>query len=89
MGKILSLLLLLLLAVNAARAVEVIYEQYPDKVDLWVVIPYNSLNFKKGTELSEYQLSLQISDSRKKQVAAFSKSFQVPVAIGCQKLVCR
>ncbi len=78
MGKILSLLLLLLLAVNGARAVEVIYEQYPDKVDLWVVIPYNSLNFKKGTELSEYQLSLQISDSRKKQVAAFSKSFQVP-----------
>lgn len=76
MVKIASLWLLLLVGIGL-NAVEIIYEQYPEKVDLWVVIPYNSLNFKKGTELSEYHLSLQITDNRKKQVASFNQALSV------------
>lgn len=59
-------------------ALEVIYEQYGNQVEMWIVIPYNSLNFKKGSELANYTISGQISDSRKKQVATFSLLKSIP-----------
>ncbi len=57
---------------------EVIYEQYGSQVDIWIIIPYNSLNFKKGTERADYSISGQINDSRKKQVESFNIIRSVP-----------
>lgn len=59
-------------------ALEVIYEQYGEQVDLWIIIPYNTLNFKKGSDVADYTISGQISDSRKKQVATFSIVRSIP-----------
>lgn len=78
MLKMLSLVLLIALACSAISAQEVIYEQYESGVDFWVVIPYNSLNFAKGKSTAEYQVSMVIKNSRKKQVANFEQGVAVP-----------
>jgi len=71
-------LVLLLLTVFPAAAMEIIYEQYGKQVDLWIIIPYNSLNFKKGSDQADYTVSGEISNTRKKPVASFNQSISVP-----------
>jgi len=78
MLKTLSLALLIAIAYCAVSAQEVIYEHYESGVDFWVVIPYNSLNFAKGNSNAEYNVSIVIRNSRKKQVANFEQSLIVP-----------
>jgi len=77
MGKIISLFLLLL-PFCLLSAQELFYEHYANEVAMWVVFPYNSINFKKGSDAALYQVSLQISDAKKKQVATLEKSQIIP-----------
>jgi len=77
MGKIISLFLLLM-PFCLLSAQELFYEHYANEVEMWVVFPYNSINFKKGSDAALYQVSLQISDAKKKQVATLEKSQIIP-----------
>jgi len=79
MVKLLSLALFLLFGLCLA-AQEITWEQYPGRVDFWIVVAYNNLNFPKGADHSDYQISLQINNSRKKQVFSWSKTLSVPRA---------
>jgi len=65
MEKIISFCLLLF-AFSFLFAQEIFYEHYGNEVEIWVVLPYNSINFKKGSDEALYQVSLQISDAKKK-----------------------
>jgi len=78
MIKAFSLLFLLLVVISCMPAQEIIYEHYADTVDFWMVIPYNTLNFKKGLEKTDYQLSMQIYNTHKKMVCHFEKLISVP-----------
>lgn len=77
MAKILSLALLLCLFYTLG-AQEIIYENYGGNVDIWVLLPYNSLNFKKDLQEAEYQVSLQLKNHKNKQVASFEKNLLIP-----------
>lgn len=77
MEKIISFCLLLF-AFSFLSAQEIFYEHYGNEVEIWVVLPYNSINFKKGSDEALYQVSLQISDAKKKQVATLGKSQVIP-----------
>ncbi|MDD4310102.1 MAG: GWxTD domain-containing protein [Candidatus Cloacimonetes bacterium] len=75
MIKTLSLILLIaLMLIGSLYSQEVIFEHYESGVDFWVLLPYDALNFKKGAETTEYQVSLIISDNKKKQVTNFERS---------------
>jgi GWxTD domain-containing protein len=78
MVKILSILLLLLTCSIALFSQEVVYENYNGQVEIWVLIPYNTLSFKKGFDKAEYQVSMQIRNSKKKQVANFEQKINIP-----------
>jgi GWxTD domain-containing protein len=78
MLKTLSLVLLITLAYCAVSAQEIIYEQYETGVDFWVMIPFNTLNFPKGSRAAEYQLSMVIKNSHKKQMVDFEQSIIIP-----------
>ena len=78
MIKYLSLLLILLVFGDALFCQEIIYEHYESGVDFWIVIPYSAFSFKKGSDTAEYQVSLQVNNAKKKQVASFSQTIPVP-----------
>lgn len=78
MLKALSFIFLFIFCSLALGAQEVLYEHYATGVDFWVVLPYSSLSFAKGKNVADYQLSVVIKDSRKKQAADFSTSISIP-----------
>jgi GWxTD domain-containing protein len=78
MPKALLLLAILLLLASLCSAQEVIYEHYASGTDFWVVIPYSSFNFAKNSQVANYQVSLQIKNSAKKQVGFLEQSIIIP-----------
>lgn len=78
MAKTLSLIGLLLILSSCAFSQEIFYEQYDDGVYFWLVIPYNAMIYKKGQDITDYQISAQIYNSHKKQVGQFTKQVLVP-----------
>jgi len=77
MAKTLSLLLFLAVLAGLSGQ-EIIYESYPDGVDFWVIIPYETFKFKKNADVAEYNVMVEITSSRKKQVAGYSELLLVP-----------
>ncbi|HNZ33104.1 MAG TPA: GWxTD domain-containing protein [Candidatus Cloacimonas sp.] len=77
MEKVLSILILLF-TFGFVSAQEIFYEHYANQVDIRVVLPYNNISFKKGSDQAVYQIVLEISNSRKKQVATLEKSQIIP-----------
>ena len=77
MAKLISLILLLLtgLAVNAQ---EIIFERYEEGTDFWVIVPYNTISFKKNTDRVSYQLAIEIKNSKKKVAASFARTLDLP-----------
>ncbi len=78
MKKAAELLLTILLAASALPAQEVIFEHYRDGVDLWVLIPYNSLVFRADVDESTYQLAMELKNTRDRRTLSFDQSFVVP-----------
>lgn len=78
MVKACSLTAFLLLLSLLLPAQEIIYEHYGKLVDIWIVVPYNSLNFKKDASSAEYSFALQVYNHRKKQVGSFNKVVTIP-----------
>lgn len=54
------------------------FEHYLSGTDIWVLIPYNSLSFKKGLDFAEYQLSMEVKGSKNKDKASFSTKLHIP-----------
>jgi GWxTD domain-containing protein len=77
MVKALSIILFLAFLAGLSGQ-EIIYENYPEGVDFWVIIPYETFKFKKNSDISEYNVSVEISNSKKKQVAGYSELLMVP-----------
>ncbi|NLK49441.1 MAG: GWxTD domain-containing protein [Candidatus Cloacimonetes bacterium] len=77
MKKWISITLLALIAM-AIWAQEVIFEHYEEATDFWVLVPYNSLNFPKDALSVNYQLSMEIRNSRKKLVASLGQMLNLP-----------
>lgn len=78
MRKAAKLTLLFLVAVTALTGQELIFEHYPGAVDFWVLIPYNSLVFKKDTVESRYQLAMELKNTKTKKTISFDQTFTVP-----------
>lgn len=70
--------LLLILAVSGLSGQEIIFERYASGTDFWVIIPYSSIKFKKDSDESQYQVSVEIRNSKKKQVAGYSEIMAIP-----------
>lgn len=77
MGKLISLIALLLIS-GLLWSQEIIFERYETGTDFWVIVPYNSITFKKNTDRVSYQLAIEIRDSRKKVAASFGKTLELP-----------
>jgi len=73
MGKLISCFLLLF-SCGFLFAQEIFYECYANQVEIWVVFPYSTINFKKGSDKALYQVSLQVNNAKKKQVATLIKN---------------
>lgn len=56
--------MLLLLSFGLLSAQELIFEQYPQRTDFLLLIPYNSINFRAGSTESVYQVSINLRNSR-------------------------
>jgi len=78
MVKLISLTLLLLLSGVALPAQEIIFERYEQGTDFWVIVPYNSIIFKKNTDRVSYQLAIEIRDAKKKLAASFGQTLAIP-----------
>lgn len=78
MLRSLMLAAILLIALSPGFAQEIIYEHYVGGTDFWVVIPYNSISFPKDKQTADYQVSLQIKNSSKKQVGFLEQSLLIP-----------
>ncbi|MDY0151642.1 MAG: GWxTD domain-containing protein [Candidatus Cloacimonas sp.] len=77
MIKTLSFILLLAMVGVSLAGQEIIYESYAGKVDFWVLVPYNTFNFKKGQDVAEYQIALNIRNGKKKQLASFGQNVKM------------
>lgn len=78
MGKAAELTLLLILLATVLPAQEIIFEHYREGVDLWVLIPYNSLVFKTGVTEANFQLAMELKNSRTRKTLSFDSTFVVP-----------
>jgi len=47
-------------------AQELIIENYEDSVEIWVLIPYNTIIFGKDNVVARYQISVEITDQKNK-----------------------
>jgi hypothetical protein len=73
MEKVLSILILLF-TFGFVSAQEIFYEHYANQVDIRVVLPYNNISFKKGSDQAVYQIVLEISNSRKNRLLPWEKA---------------
>ncbi|HPH60494.1 MAG TPA: GWxTD domain-containing protein [Candidatus Syntrophosphaera sp.] len=78
MVKAAELALLLLLLATLLPAQEIIFEHYGTGVDLWVLIPYNALVFKSGVTESNFQLVMELKNTKTKKTLGFDRAFVVP-----------
>lgn len=77
MSKLISLLFLFVLSC-LAFAQEVVFEHYQSGTEIWVLIPYNSLSFKRGMDYVDYQLSMEVKGSKKKNKDSFFQKLRIP-----------
>lgn len=77
MTKIINLLLLLVIAASLG-AQEIIYERYQEGTDFWLLVPYNTIVFKKDKDRANYQVSMEIRNQRKKLVGSFGHTLDLP-----------
>ncbi len=77
--KTLSLLLFCLFLLPLT-AQELVVENYESGVDLWILLPYELFHFARDEESAEYQISIQIKNSRRQQVAVFEEALDIPKA---------
>lgn len=77
MAKLISLLAMLMI-LGCVSAQEIIFERYAEGTDFWVIVPYNSISFKKNADRVSYQLAVEIRDSRKKLAASFGQTLDLP-----------
>jgi GWxTD domain-containing protein len=78
MRKQVELILFLVLLSLSLGGQEIIYESYPGRTDLWVLIPYNDLVFRQGAGSGQFQVTLEISNNKTKQVSNFDSKLDVP-----------
>lgn len=76
--KTIRLCLALLAFAAFLPAQELIVEHYPQGTDIWVLIPYNTLVFKKDFSESDYQLVMELKNNKTKKIVNFDFSFRVP-----------
>ncbi len=77
MTRWVSFLLLALIAISRLGAQDIIYEHYRDGVDLWVMIPYNTLNFKRNSERGSFDLNLEIKNLATKKVLNLEQRLEI------------
>lgn len=68
MRKILSIISFLILSLSLGFAQELIFENYPEGTRFWLTIPYSTIKYKVGDTRARYQVSVEITDARKKRV---------------------
>lgn len=78
MRKTLSCAACLLFLCTILSAQEIIFEHYPQGLDFWVVIPYNTIIFKQAETSARYQLTLQIKNKDKRQVFDQTVNLDIP-----------
>lgn len=76
--KILSIFLLLLFCGSVLFAQEFLFEKYGEKVEANLLFPYDLFIFAKNAEYAEYQLSLEVKDSRRKHVLSKEIRLSIP-----------
>lgn len=78
MRRTFELLLLFWLLSSMSWAQEIIYEHYQEGTDFWVIIPHSAIIYKKNSQAAEYQLSVEIKNASKKQVARHEQKIRIP-----------
>ncbi len=76
--KVLSLCCLLWLSCLALWGQLLIIESYPQGVDFWVVMPYNSLQFRQNDTAARYQLAVEVVGRDKRPVFSQEQVLEVP-----------
>ncbi|MCB5224971.1 MAG: GWxTD domain-containing protein [Candidatus Cloacimonadaceae bacterium] len=76
--KKIRLCLVLLAIAVFLPAQELIVEHYSQGTDIWILIPYNTLVFKKDVFESNYQLVMELKNNKTKKIHNFDASFRVP-----------
>ncbi len=76
-SKVLSLILFLFLF-GAVFAQDMIYENYEDGTDFWLMIAYNQLVFHADGGDSPYQVSVEVKASGKKAQLLFNERLVIP-----------
>lgn len=59
-------------------AQEIMIENYDSGIDIWIILPYDLFQFGSDKDFAEYQISTQILNRQKKQVAIDEKLLQIP-----------
>ncbi|MGC9361863.1 MAG: GWxTD domain-containing protein [Candidatus Syntrophosphaera sp.] len=76
-NQVLKLTLLAILLVGSLQAQEVILERYPEGVDFWVMVPYNTLIFASGEDSADYLLTMEITSLTDKRLTNFEDAISV------------
>lgn len=76
--KNLSTIIFLVLCFNALSAQEFLFESYGDRVEAHLLLPYELFIFANNADHAEYQLSIEVRNSRKKQVVSQEISLSIP-----------
>lgn len=78
MRKTAKLLVLLILLYSGLSGQEIILEKYSEGVDFWILVPYNSINFKRDADFAQYQLSVEIKNPENRQVSKLEEKLNIP-----------
>ncbi len=77
-AKLLLLSGLVLLMCSGLAAQEVFIEHHGTGTSIIAVIPQKSFIFERNSSTSDYQVSIEVNDSKKKQVARHERNLSVP-----------
>lgn len=78
MLRLILISLLLLIGLLPLLAQEIMIETYENRADVWMILPYEIFRFGKDDSSAEYQISLQIKNSRGVQVAVDETQIYIP-----------
>ncbi len=76
MAKLISLIILVL-CTGGLFAQELIVEQGIEDTQFWLLVPYNILGFRANSDVSDYQVTVQIKNSRRRVAFTHNSSIRI------------
>lgn len=70
--------IILVLGLIPLMGQEIMFETYDHGTDIWILLPYDLFHFGNNEDVAQYQVSLQIKNSRGSQVATDETQIMIP-----------